>query len=341
MAIRLWPQDYERKEHITRAEKSLLRNASRNFKSGHIVVSIDPIGMSTSTVKMGMYISPSEGLITFSIYPGKIEDKNIGIYQAYVHMVEDKIYDRLLDSKILIVRDGDYKCLKFPYKHIIMFPEERVGKVDVSKGQLSQLENYATFDFFRPITSEGKEKTVSQLGIFKGIRKTYDASFSGISDVECRAIFERLAPEYTVIMTETEDVQVPEKKIHINRDLKITGKEMEYKTFFLDEYQVAQVNDIGTGHRVILANPGAGKSVLLLSKAFKYASMYKDSKVLLTCYNNNLADSYNFKRACANFGENKNLYIMTFHKLVKKIYEECLKQRMNSAFATDEEIQNV
>ena len=174
MAIRLWPQDYERKEHITRAEKSLLRNASRNFKSGHIVVSIDPIGMSTSTVKMGMYISPSEGLITFSIYPGKIEDKNIGIYQAYVHMVEDKIYDRLLDSKILIVRDGDYKCLKFPYKHIIMFPEERVGKVDVSKGQLSQLENYATFDFFRPITSEGKEKTVSQLGIFKGIRKTYD-----------------------------------------------------------------------------------------------------------------------------------------------------------------------
>lgn len=339
MAIRLWPQDYERKEHITRAEKSLLRNASRNFKSGHIVVSIDPIGISTSTVKMGMYISPSEGLITFSIYPGKIEDKNIGIYQAYVHMVEDKIYDRLLDSKILIVRDGDYKCLKFPYKHIIMFPEERVGKVDVSKGQLSQLENYATFDFFRPITSEGKEKTVSQLGIFKGIRKTYDASFSGISDVECRAIFERLAPEYTVIMTETEDVQVPEKKIHINRDLKITGKEMEYKTFFLDEYQVAQVNDIGTGHRVILANPGAGKSVLLLSKAFKYASMYKDSKVLLTCYNNNLADSYNFKRACANFGENKNLYIMTFHKLVKKIYEECLKQRMNSAFATDEEIQ--
>ena len=138
MAIRLWPQDYERKEHITRAEKSLLRNASRNFKSGHIVVSIDPIGISTSTVKMGMYISPSEGLITFSIYPGKIEDKNIGIYQAYVHMVEDKIYDRLLDSKILIVRDGDYKCLKFPYKHIIMFAEERVGKVDVSKGQLSQ-----------------------------------------------------------------------------------------------------------------------------------------------------------------------------------------------------------
>ena len=29
MAIRLWPKDYERKEHITKAEKSLLRYAAR------------------------------------------------------------------------------------------------------------------------------------------------------------------------------------------------------------------------------------------------------------------------------------------------------------------------
>ena len=79
--------------------------------------------------------------------------------------------------------------------------------------------------------------------------------------------------------------------------------------------------------------------MLLLSKAFKYASLYKDSKVLLTCYNNNLADSYNFKRNCANFGENDNLFIMTFHKLVKKIYEECLHSHCETNIATDEEIQ--
>ena len=90
---------------------------------------------------------------------------------------------------------------------------------------------------------------------------------------------------------------------------------------------------------MILANPGAGKSVLLLSKAFKYASMYKESKVLLTCYNNNLADSYRFKQACANFGDNHNLHIMTFHKLVKKIYDECLHVKCASNIATDEEIQ--
>lgn len=339
MSIRLWPQDYERKEHITKLEKVLLRNASRNFNNGHIAVGIDPVGMSTATVKMGMYISPSEGLITFSIYPGSVVSVNISAYITYVKMVEEKIYDRLIDSKILIVRNGEYKSLKFPYKHIIIFPDEKVGNVNASMEQLNQLRNYATLDFFRPITSSGNEKTIKQLGVFEGIRKPYDATFKSLSDLDCTAIFERLAPEYIVVMTETEHVEIATKhSIATEAEMRITGKELEYKTFFLDEYQVSQVNDMGIGHRVILANPGAGKSVLLLSKAFKYASLYKDSKVLLTCYNNNLADYYSFKQACANFGDNRNLYIMTFHKLVKKIYEEYLHSRCESNIATDEEI---
>ncbi len=339
MAIRLWPQDYERKEHITKAEKALLRNAARNFRNGHIVVGIDPLGMSSDTVKMGMYISTSEGLITYSLYQGKLDPESVSGYKYYVEMVEEKIYDRLLDSKVLIVRNGDYKTLKFPYKHIIMFPDEKIGSVGAMSDQMRRLVNYATYDFFRPITSKGNEKTLLEFGIFEGIRKPYDNTFNEITTQECCAIFERLAPEYTVVMNETEKVQVPEKKaVVVNKDMRITGKETEYKTFFLDEYQVAQVNDMGKGHRVILANPGAGKSVLLLSKAFKYASMYKDTNTLLTCYNSNLADSYNFKRACANFGDNRNLHIMTFHKLVKKIYEECLLTHCNSNIATEEEI---
>lgn len=341
MSIRLWPQDYERKEHITKSEKILLRNASRNFKSGHIAVSIDPLGMSTPSVKMGMYISPTEGLITYSLYQGQVQPANIDAYLFYVKMVEDQIYERLVDSKMLIVRNGDFKVLKFPYKHIIMFPEEKIGRANGTAEQLKRLYSYATYGFFQPITSEGKEKLIKDLKIFTDVRKSYDKSFKQISDMECRAIFERLAPEYTVVMNESEHIHVENKKTVISEDeVKITGKELEYKTFFLDEYQVGIINDMGKGHRVILANPGAGKSVLLLSKAFKYASMYKDSNVLLTCFNYNLADAYNFKRSCANFGVNHHLYIMTLHKLVKKIYEECLHTHCASNIATQEEIQN-
>lgn len=340
MAIRLWPQDYERKDHITKAEKGILRYAARNFQNGHMVVGIDPVGLSSDKVKMGMFISPTEGLLTFSIYSGQINAMPLFSYIGYVQMVETKIYERLLDSKLLIVRNGDKKALKFPYKHIVMFPDEAVGKTTVAKELLRQLQNYATFDSFRPITSDGKERRIEDLKMFDGIRKAYDTTFKSLSELECRAIFERLAPEYTVVMNETENVRVAERRTLVTEaDLRITGKEMEYKTFFLDEYQVGVVNEMGKGHRVILANPGAGKSVLLLSKAFKYASLYKDSKVLLTCYNSNLADSYNFKRSCANFGENRNLFIMTFHKLVKKIYEECLHSHCESNVATDEEIQ--
>lgn len=341
MAIRLWPQDYERKEHITKSERALLKNAGRNLSNGHMVVGIDPLGMSTSTVRMGMYISPREGLITFSLYQGQLCKENIEMYRSYIQFVEDGIYSRLLDSKALIIRDGNYKTLKFPYKHIIMFPDERLGGLASQASQLQRLYAYATYGFFQPITSECKEKRISDLKIFGDVRKEYDKSFCEISELECKAIFERLAPEYTVVMSEREDIKVQEKKsIVTEKDFMITGKELEYKTFFLDEYQVGVVNDMGKGHRVILANPGAGKSVLLLSKAFKYASLYKESKVLLTCFNNNLADSYNFKRGCANFGNNNNLYIMTLHKLVKRIYEDCLHSKCESNIANEEEIKN-
>lgn len=340
MAIRLWPQEYERKDHITKAEKAILRYAARNFQNGHIVVGIDPVGLSTEKVKIGMYISPTEGLITFSIYTGKINAAPVFSYRIYAEMAEKQIYERLLDSKMLIVRNGANKALKFPYKHVVMFPDEVVGKTSVSREELKQLHNYAVFEGFRPITSMGQERRIEDLRIFDGIRQPYDKSFTEITDAECRAIFERLAPEYTVVQNEKVVVRVADKKTFVtDADHKITGHELAYKTFELDEYQVGIVNDMGTGHRVILANPGAGKSVLLLSKAFKYASLFKESKVLLTCYNNNLADSYNFKRSCANFGDNNNLFIMTFHKLVKKIYEECLHSHCESNIATDEEIQ--
>ena len=340
MSIRLWPKDFAKKEHISQGEKALLRNASRNFKEGHFAVNIDPVRMSTSAVKMGLYLSPSDGLVTFSLYNGEIDSNMVNNYILYVKMVEDKIYERLIDSKVLIVRTGEYKVLRFPYKHMILFPDVSVDRIQMADEQKAQLAEYASFMFFHPIDSTGKEKHLKDLRIFEYIRKEYNPNFKSISEIEQKAIFERLAPEYTVVMNEVEQVKVPVvNTIHTEEEMIITGDELEYKTFFLDEYQVGIVNDMGRGHRVVLANPGAGKSVLLLSKAFKYAGMYKESNILLTCYNSNLADSYCFKRSCANFGEGSNLHIMTFHKLVKKIYEECLHEKCDSNIATPKEIQ--
>ena len=339
MAIRLWPKDYEKKDHISKREKGILKFASTNFKDGHLAVGIDPLGLSTDTVKIGMYISPSEGLLTFSIFPMNAAENMIDSYIFAVKNIEDRIYARLLDSKMLIVRENDHKTLKFPYKHVILFAEDVPFSMSMSNAGKQKLSPFATGKYFVPLTAKGKLQKIEQLALFSNVRKNYDPSFTKIAEEECRAIFERLAPEYTVIMNEQLNITPPTRKyIHADKDMLITGNELEFRTFFLDEYQVGLVNDMGKGHRVILANPGAGKSVLLLSKAYKYASIYKDSKILLTCYNNNLADAYNFKRNCADFGDNNNLHIMTFHKLVKKIYEECLGTRCEGLYPSDDEI---
>ena len=102
MAIRLWPQDYERKDHITKAEKGILRYAARNFQNGHMVVGIDPVGLSGEKVKLGMYISPNEGLVTFSIYSGMINE----IYRYLPSVVVSTI-----DKMAMLGTSNDFKML--------------------------------------------------------------------------------------------------------------------------------------------------------------------------------------------------------------------------------------
>ena len=290
MSLTLWPREYEHKQNITKEERILLRTVSKNFNEGHFVVGINPLGLSTPQNKIGLFISPRKGLITFSVYFGKFDESYIDMYVLSIKNQEDKIYRRLLDSKMLISRDGNVKVLKFPYKHIMVFASTDRLAVRCEEYKLNKFAAYATAKNFTPINNKEKTLKRSDLNIFSGYRKDYDLNFKCISEDESKAIFEQLAPEYTVVIPEKERIEISTAKrtSHTEEELYITGKEKEFKTFFLDDEQVNIVNDMGKGHRVILANPGAGKSVLLLSKAFKYASMYKESKILLTCYNANL-----------------------------------------------------
>lgn len=341
MAVKIWPKEYEKKDHINACERFLLRNALRNLKSGSFAIGIDPVGLCTEQVHMGMYISPMEGLITFSIVQGKMNPESVAGYLFMEKTIEKSIYDRLLNSRLLIVRNGEKKILKFPYKHIYIFPDEDVPVTSCDDDTLLSFAPYSAVRFFIPTTAKNRPKFVKDLHIFDEVRMPYDTNFNGISDDECKAIFERLAPEYTVVLKEKDEVEVPEITYDIPAESEeLNGKEVEYRTFYLDDYQVSQINEMGRGHRVMLANAGAGKSVLLLSKAFKYASMYKDKNILLTCYNNNLADSYKFKKNCAGLSDDphRKLYILTLHKLVEKLFWECLGRSVDG-FATDEQIQ--
>lgn len=340
MPIKIWPSEFERKEHINAGERFLLRNALKNFKDGCFVIGIDPLGYCTDQVHMGMYISPEQGLVTFSIVQGNIDAAQVPMLQMMAETIEKSIYERLLNSKLLIVRHDNKKRLKFPYKHLYIFVNEDVPVTSCEQDILSSFAPYSAVRFFIPTMAKSRPEYVKDLCIFDDIRMPYDSNFSGISGEESLAIFERLAPEYTVVMKEKETVEVPiTEKSFPDESEAITGDEVEYRTFYLDDYQIGQINDMGRGHRVILANAGAGKSVLLLSKAFKYTGLYKGSNVLLTCFNNNLADSYRFKKSCAAMsGNDRKLFVLTLHKLVEKLFRECLDKTIGE-YASDEQIQ--
>ena len=341
MFLKLWPKDFEHKSDLDSSERYLLRNASKNLVSGFFVAGIDPVGMSDDKMRMGMYISPKDGLITFSIVQGKLDESQMDNYVMKANMIELAIYKRLIDSKVLIVRKDEKKVLKFPYKHVLVFPFEDVPVRSCKRSDLFKISNYVAVKFFVPVLSDERPKTIKDLRMFDNVRCPYYSGFSRINEKECMAIFERLAPEYTLVLRDKDEVSVPLVSDVLPKDSGIiTGKEVEYRTFFLDDYQVSMINDMGQGHRVLLANAGAGKSVLLLSKAIKAASIYKDENVLLTCYNNNLADYYRFKLDCAGLKNDphRKLFALTFHKLVEKLFSENLHRKIDG-YATDEQIQ--
>lgn len=328
MEKRIWPQDLSSNMEYLPMERKIFNSFKNKIQKGWLVINIDPIGMSNDLVKMGLYIS-NNILLTFSVQDSV--DENLFNQNAlvYTKMVQDRIYNLLCESALLINRSGEKKFLKFPYRHI----------------NLLDLKNEVPEENQKIIFNNIFSDENAMLAIEDELLSAYE--YEGLSEITEQmaiSILGKLAPEYTVTKPVKLDINIDEFKSN-EEDIEnlpdITGDEDEYSTFLLDSEQVKYINEMGTGHRVLLANAGAGKSVLLLSRAYRYASAHKNQKVLITCYNNNLCDAYKFKNSCANFGDNKNVYILTFHRLIKKIYEECLHHSIAGEFPTENEIQDL
>lgn len=327
MEHRIWPTENGVANNFAELEKKVYSAFSNCGVDAWFLVDIDPVGFSNEKVRMASVISPKFGVITLSIHEENSIEQFLPTVDLYTNMIEEKIYNLLLESAALITKKDNKKVLKFPYCHLNVFKS------------LDGVENNRCIDIDMLMHEDEFAKLLSEENC-----KPFDKSYGGLSDAEAIAVISKIAPEYTVIkpqIIKSEADSLLDEDIDVEALPFITGKEVEYSTFLLDEDQVKYINEMGTGHRVLLANAGAGKSVLLLSRAYRYASTHKSGKVLITCFNNNLADSYKFKNSCSNFGDNNNLFIMTFHKLVKKIYNECLKSSIVGEYPTEQEIQDL
>lgn len=100
----------------------------------------------------------------------------------------------------------------------------------------------------------------------------------------------------------------------------LTQIDRAVQSYRLDTWQIDIVNRINRGNQLILACAGSGKSVLLISKCFKLASLNPSENFLLTCYNRNLNNYYQWAISQAGFTD-RNVRCTTFLGLCRQLLE--------------------
>ena len=138
-----------------------------------------------------------------------------------------------------------------------------------------------------------------------------------ISDENVNSVLQRIAPEYVTIRVSA--VTDEERKAGVDNELLVvTEDDAAVKAFRLDAEQINIVNKIVKGEQLILACAGSGKSVLLIAKCFKAATMNPDKQFLITCYNSNLYSLYTWFIDRAGLRA-KNVTCLTFHTLCRNL----------------------
>ena len=138
-----------------------------------------------------------------------------------------------------------------------------------------------------------------------------------INNENINSILQRIAPEYVTIRVSS--IADQETKAGADNELLVvTENDAAVKAFRLDAEQINIVNKIRKGDQLILACAGSGKSVLLIAKCFKAATMNPDKQFLITCYNNNLYSLYTWFIDRAGLRA-KNVTCLTFHTLCKTL----------------------
>ena len=338
--VRVYPSGYGNMESFSKEEREVIRYFLRTFSEGSLYMGIHPCRNAVkkdedgrNAARFGLYIDEKYGAVVFQLMPGAVEAVLQGAagFEIYRGMFEKQLYAHLLNAKPLICQAGQEKILKFPFRFILLFQEAKLTEAGAAHkdGTVSRELPAGIFgsDFSKagnrnpaPLTEKDHANR-----LFSPVTLHCDKGFERLKAEEECYILERLAPEYTTVRDEkiSTPVRAGVKNLP-DEAAAITGREHEFRAFSLDDEQVNFVNDIRKGHQLILANAGAGKSVLLLSKAFRLADVYPEGRVLITCYNNNLAETYSFRAGLGGFAGKRNLFISTFHAFVLKLLrEEC------------------
>ena len=310
--FKILPENYSTQACFSTSSKELMTWAKKHFEKGYMAIeSFEKTEDNEEEIVLsnGVIVLNNTGVVVFTII-NSYDDPNefcddIAFLEKKYQFDKEKIISKFLDSKKLCTFVGEKKIQSFPLKYVYVFQKITAEKFSLIKRRLDKINpNF----YFRNFKSDN-ELLVNF--------EPCSSSFTKIKDEWLGNILERVVPFYTLWNGKIEEVKTPNENV-TGEFKKITGSENEYSALHLDDEQINFINNTKKGNWLTLANPGTGKSVILLSKAHRLISQDEKTNVLITCFNRNLCDNHIWNSEL--FGlKTKNLNIFTFHKMVQEI----------------------
>ena len=312
--MQIYPEKYDKLE-LSTTERSFLRTMERLFPGDQLayyVLHINPrkrdAGKGQAEL-FNMLVVP-QGIILLRFFDtdnpliATTTIRAIGNPIVF-NVLENDIKTKLEESKYLVRESGN---LRFALNISFVFPNLERSQID------SDLQNAERVFSDTHALFKNDIQTLRKEG--KGILLTRLQPADDVTEDRVNNIFQRLCPEITIprkfILNDHSSISIKEAAL-----TQIDRAVMSYR---LDTWQIDIVNRINRGNQLILACAGSGKSVLLISKCFKLASLNPNENFLITCYNRNLNNYYQWAISQAGFVD-RNVRCTTFLGLCRQLLE--------------------
>ena len=315
--MEILPSEYQHID-LSRNEKIFARNVMSKYQYGYLLLDTNPAMLPNESMHT---LICSEGILFMKFFEGLEEPSQFGFAMPMVFDLYDQtsrvITSKLCSNKALVDKYGK---LRFLINVLYVFPA-------IKRDDIKNVGDEKVRSFSREHCLFKEELQMIRLNLndivntclsYSNIQRS-DEMFE-IDDNKINSIIQRIAPEYVTIRVST--IADSETKAGVDNELLVvTEKDVAVKAFRLDKEQINIVNKISKGDQLILACAGSGKSVLLIAKCFKAATMNPDKQFLITCYNSNLYSLYTWFIDRAGLRA-KNVTCLTFHMLCKSLLRQ-------------------
>ena len=313
--LQVYPEKYDQLE-LSVDEKSFLRTVERAFSGdemAYFVLHINPRRKDIGDGKrpeLFYLLLVEKGIILFRFLDApnemvaQITIKALGNPVVYNTLVSD-IVNRLEESRYLTNESGK---LRFALNICFVLPKFDSAQICSTFNETEQefcRDHVICNDTIKQIRKSGSDSIKWYLGYGDMLQEDL-----------VNNVFQRLCPELTIPRKYILD----ENGAVAGADGVVDTSDRAVQSYRLDSKQIDIINKIAKGNQLILACAGSGKSVLLISKCFKLASLNPSEEFLITCYNRNLNNYYQWAIAQAGFSD-KNVLCSTFFSLCRFLLE--------------------